>query len=136
MSILTLDTDLLRSTVQIAETTNDAITEAVNLLNQVVIHNDWECVERDELNNYTLANRQTARDIQDKTASFYNAIKTASAKFDEAERNTIANGNSLDEVISRIANVVPGINQAASSSSGDDISIVNFDQMSQSMKNS
>ncbi len=130
--ILKLDTDLLRSTVSVAQQTNEAITEAANLLNQVVIHNDWECVERTQINNNTLANKQTAKDIQDKTSAFYNAISTASSRFDEAEQNTVSRGNSLDEIIGTVVNVVPGI--SAGSAAGSSINIADFSNLSGSLE--
>lgn len=109
MSILVIDTDALRDAVTTAKQTNDAITEACTLLNQVVIHNDWECSERTQINANTMANRQTAQEIQDHTSAFYQAITQASAQFDEVEQNNITRVNGVEGILSQIVSVVPGI---------------------------
>ena len=51
--IIDLETDVLRETTETAKRANENIDQAVELLNQVVIHDDWGCSERDEINNYT-----------------------------------------------------------------------------------
>ena len=108
MAFLNVDTDLLRSSVSVAERTNDAISEAATLLNQVVVHNDWVCSERNQINSYTLENRETAQKIEGYASSFYNAVKNASARFDAAEQEMRQRTNTVDDPISRIISVVPG----------------------------
>lgn len=108
MAILDIDTDILRQSVATAKRTNDAITEAMNLLNQVVIHNDWKCQERVRINDHTVENRTLAQTIQGWSSNFYNAIEQTSQLFDESEQEAIRETNSLDEVIGRIAKVDVG----------------------------
>ena len=108
MAFLNVDTDLLRSSVSVAERTNDLISDAATLLNQVVVHNDWVCSERNQINSYTIENRETAQKIEGYASSFYNAVKNASARFDAAEQEMRQRTNTVDEPIGRITNVVPG----------------------------
>ena len=108
MAFLNVDTDLLRSSVSVAERTNDLISDAATLLNQVVVHNDWVCSERNQINSYTIENRETAQKIEGKASSFYSAVKNASARFDAAEQEMRQRTNTVDEPIGRITNVVPG----------------------------
>ena len=108
MAILELDTDQLRSAVSAAEKANSELTEAMNFLNQVVEHNDWVCPERDQLNENTRNNKQTAGTIQENSNSFYNAIKTSSERFDEVEKGNITRTNNVDNLIAAIVNVVRG----------------------------
>lgn len=109
MAILELDTDLLRQSVATAKQTNDAISEACTLLNQVVVHQDWKCQERTKINENTVANRQMAQQIQSHTASFYQAISQASNRFDEVEQNTISYVNQVESLLAQIMTVVQGI---------------------------
>lgn len=117
MAILEIDTDILRQTVSTAKQTNDAITEALNLLNQVVIHNDWKCIERNTINNHTIENRTQAQTIQGWSSGFYGAIEQSSNLFDEAEQFSISQTNTLDDIIGQIATIVPGSFTAASAGS-------------------
>lgn len=109
MAYLDIDTDILRSAVTTAKQTNEAITEAYNILNQVVVHNDWECIERTQLNEKTVANREEAREIQNNSSAFYSAIEKASVQFDEVEQRNISRVNRVEELLSQILSVVPGI---------------------------
>ena len=128
---LEIDTDLLRTTVATAEQTNQQITEAVNYLNRIVIHEDWACEERYAINDNTVRNQDTARTIQNNSTAFYNAIKQSSEEFDAEEQNQITKTNSVDELIARILNVVPNI-ISGSADSVSNISIVDFDNFNQS----
>ena len=96
--LLHIDTAVLRSAVSVAEQTNSSISDAASLLNQITVHEDWICKERDQIKQMTLANKQTAQDIENRAENFYKAIQNASQKFDEKEQ----------EINTRI-NVVPGI---------------------------
>lgn len=114
MAILDIDTEILRAAVTSAEQTNAAISEALNFLNQVVIHNDWQCQERYKINENTMINRQTAQEIQNRSTAFYQAVKQSSIEFDEVEKVMVSKTNSVDGMISRIVSVVPGMTGAVS----------------------
>lgn len=109
MAYLDIDTDELRTLTTTALRTNDSITEAMNLLNQVATHNDWNCPQRDQINTNTLNNRLKAQMIQGNSAAFYSAIKSASDEFDQAEQNLVNRQSGLDDVIGRVASIVEGM---------------------------
>lgn len=140
MAFLNVDTDLLRSSVSVAEKTNDAISEAATLLNQVVVHNDWECSERNQINSYTMENRETAQKIEGYASSFYNAVKNASARFDTAEQEMRQKTNTVDDPISRIVSVVPGnmtdVTIHTSSSGHDYVCMSSFGNLMNATENS
>ena len=129
MAYLDIDTDVLRSSVATAEQANASISEALSLLNQVVIHNDWQCKERYQINENTLANRQTAQEIQNLASSFYQAVKQVSEQFDEAEQNNIGRVNQVDGLLGQILTVAPGIMEDLSSPT-----MVSFDQIKRSLE--
>lgn len=109
MSILEVDTDQLRASVATARQTNEAVTEACTLLDRVVVHNDWVCQERTQLNENTISNRQSAQEIQGHTSAFYRAIEQASTMFDEREQSNIISINQVEDLLSGFISVVPGI---------------------------
>ena len=128
MAYLDIDTEVLRSAVTTAQQTNDLISEALSLLNQVVIHNDWACQERTQINANTITNRQKAMEIQKNTAAFYQAIRQSSEQFDEVENNNVNRVNQVDNLLSQILSVVPGITGPAAPS------IVSFDGIKSSLE--
>ena len=107
MRVLNIDTDVLRNSVSIAERANQEISEAMNLLNQITIHSDWICPQRDEINNYTRMNKERIRVIQSNSSSFYNAIRESSNIFDDTERENMNAHNNLDGIIARILSISP-----------------------------
>lgn len=133
MAFLDVDTDILRSTVSVAEQTNAAISEALTFLNSVVIHNDWQCFEREAINANTIKNRQTAQEIQQQTTAFYSAIKQASEQFDAAEQGMIGKVNQVESVIAKIINVVPGITDLGSATPTIPV-MTDFDNIKNSME--
>lgn len=136
MIVLNIDTSILRSSVNVAEQANTAITEASNLLNSITVHDDWVCRERDKIKEMTLSNRQNAHQIQERSSSFYSAIKTASEKFDTTEQDSCRRINGLDDSIGKITTVVPKITESifGGSGSGADINIVDAQQFAAAME--
>ena len=129
MANLYIDTDTLQSLVTTAAQTNEAITDACTLLNQIVVHNDWQCDERTKINENTVTNRTTALTIQTHAAAFYSAIKQAAELFAEVENKNITRVNGIDEKIGQITSIVQGISGGLSSPD-----IVAFDDFSSKME--
>ena len=118
--ILDLDTDILRSSVQIASNANNMISDAMTSLNRIVVHDDWNCPKRNDLKQMTLNNRATIQQMQADAEKFYNAIKTSSERFDLTENSCISKNNALDQILNSIHNIVP-INGGAVSSSAPSV---------------
>lgn len=135
MAILNIDTSILRSSVSVAQQANEAISEAASLLNAITVHEDWICTERDRIKEMTLANKQKAQQIQERSSSFYSAIQTASERFDSTEQDSCRRINGVDDIIGRISTVVPKIseNVHGGSGSGSGINIVDIQGMADLM---
>lgn len=135
MAILNIDTSILRSSVSMAQQANEAISEAASLLNAITVHEDWICTERDRIKEMTLANKQKAQQIQERSSSFYSAIQTASERFDSTEQDSCRRINGVDDIIGRISTVVPKIseNVHGGSGSGSGINIVDIQGMADMM---
>ena len=83
----------------------------------------------------TLANKQKAQQIQERSSSFYSAIQTASERFDSTEQDSCRRINGVDDIIGRISTVVPKIseNVHGGSGSGSGINIVDIQGMADMM---
>lgn len=136
MRIVDIDTEILRSSVSVAERASEAITEASSLLNAITVHEDWICRERDRIKEMTVENRQKARQIKDRSAAFYTAVRTASEKFDQAEAESCRRINGVDDLIGQISTVVPKITQSVfgGSATGADIQIVDMQNLGSAME--
>ena len=136
MAILNIDTDILRSSVSVAEQANEAISEAASLLNAITVHDDWICTERDRIKEMTLLNKQKSQEIREKSAAFYAAIRTASERFDAIEQDNCRRMNTVDDIIGKISTVVPKITESVfgGSGSGADINIVDMQSFGDAME--
>ena len=135
MAILNIDPSILRSSVSVAQQANEAISEAASLLNAITVHEDWICTERDRIKEMTLANKQKAQQIQERSSSFYSAIQTASERFDSTEQDSCRRINGVDDIIGRISTVVPKISENVHGGSGlgSGINIVDIQGMADMM---
>lgn len=136
MAVLNIDTSVLRSSVSVAEQANGALTEAAELLNAIIVHEDWICTERDRIKEMTLANKEKARELQNHGTAFYSAVKTASEKFDATEQESCRRINGVDDIISKISTVVPQISESVHGIAGlgPDIDIINFEHLSSALE--
>lgn len=136
MAILNIDTDILRSSVSVAEQANEAISEAASLLNAITVHDEWICTERDRIKEMTLLNKQKSQEIREKSAAFYAAIRTASERFDAIEQDNCRRMNTVDDIIGKISTVVPKITESVfgGSGSGADINIVDMQSFGDAME--
>ena len=136
MAILNIDTDILRSSVSVAEQANEAISEAASLLNAITVHDEWICTERDRIKEMTLLNKQKSQEIREKSAAFYAAIRTASERFDAIEQDNCRRMNTVDDIIGKISTVVPKITESVfgGSGSGAEINIIDMQSFGDAME--
>ena len=136
MAILNIDTDILRSSVSVAEQANEAISEAASLLNAIAVHEDWICKERDRIKEMTLTNKRKSQEIREKSAAFYSAIKTAAERFEATEQDNSRRINGVDDIIGKISTVVPKISETVfgGNGSGSDINIVDMQTFGSAME--
>lgn len=113
--MIDLNTDELRSSVEIARKTNELISEAAQHLNSVVIHNDWVCPTRETINANTSANRKAALTMQTDAEKFYASIQQATEQFLEAEQQISRMFDAVDAPISQFLSLTPS---AVSSETG------------------
>lgn len=128
VGIMTINTDALRNVAASAKTANEAILDAMKLLESITVHDDWICVQREAIKEYTLANKKDSQTIHDNANSFYTAIETASQRFDETETTDAGKVNSIDEAIGSVLTVVPMAGMTVAPS------VVDFSEIQTSME--
>ena len=115
---LQINTELLTQSAEAARNANEAITQAMNLINQVTEHQDWVCSKRDAINDYARSNREAIGILQQNANSFYGAVKMSADRFAEKEQKISNRSNKLDEIISSVIVKVPPIGGGIGSATG------------------
>ena len=128
-SSFNIDTDALSSTVRSAETANDNIAQALNLLNQNVIHQDWAFNGKSNLDDRTREYHDLVAELQRCSSSFYNSLNNASNEFYALEQQIKNQHNSIDELISGVLNVVPKNYLGLANGSNTNVSVMNYDDL-------
>lgn len=105
--LIDINTDQLQSAVQIARAANEAISDAAGLLNSVVVHTDWQCPERSEINDNTARNRSQALTLQADAERLYNNISYAAQAFLSAEQQVSNSFNTVDGPIASFLSQTP-----------------------------
>lgn len=105
--MIDLDTDELRSAVSIAAKANEQLSEAMDLLNAVAVHNDWTCPERNAINNNTIQNRTKADSLRSDAQNFYSVIKYSADRFQELESEINSSFSNVDSALGKFLSLVP-----------------------------
>lgn len=105
--IIDINTDQLQSVVHMARVANEAISDAANLLNSVVAHDDWQCPERNEINSGITQNRSLGLALQTDAEHLYANISYATDCFLAAEQEICGSFQSVDGPIASFLSQVP-----------------------------
>ena len=105
--LIDINTEELRNAVNIAQRVNTHLTDAMQCLHQVVIHDDWGCPERDSINRNTIENRKAAETLQYNSEVFYKNILFASDRFIQAEKEIEEMLGMVDGPLSQFLSLVP-----------------------------
>lgn len=103
--MISIDTSIMRNLVTASSTANNAITDAMEVLNRISTHNDWACKEKDAINEYTNTNKNRIRQLQENSSSFLNAITGAATEFEETETSISDMFSSVESMISNILSI-------------------------------
>lgn len=107
--MLSIDTTLLKQLVNAVQTSNNTIHEATELLNQVVVHNDWGCSERNQINEFTLQNKNMVKELQEENDNFLRVMNEVLDEFERVEAELPNMFDSVDRVIGEIISIpTPG----------------------------
>ena len=105
--LIDINTEELRSAVQIAQRANMHLTDAMECLNRVIIHDDWGCPERDSINRNTIENRKAAETLQYNSEMFYKNILYAADRFVQVENEIGQMLGMVDGPLGQFLSLVP-----------------------------
>lgn len=83
--IISVDTEKMNSMASLAQRINAEIDLCITALLPVVQHSDWNCRERDEINDGIATIRKNATVLQENIDTFSSRLKYVASLFDEYE---------------------------------------------------
>ena len=93
---------------EIAQTIANAygeVEEAARILTSITEHNNWNCKERDAINDYTQSNAREILKISEKSGNFANVMKTVAENFTTDEKNISEMFTSVESMIGSILSI-------------------------------
>ena len=118
MIVIDVDTELMTEVASKAKIANSEVEEALNLLNKVALHYDWECNEKKAINEYTIKNKTAIKKLHDKTESYLNAVVQAATEVKNAEISICNSFNDLEVVIGKSLEIIKTIGDKKTNSWG------------------
>lgn len=115
--IISIDTEKINTIASLAQNINLEIDETVSALLPVVEHNDWNCVERDAINESILEVKKNVCCLQEYIESLASAMKQVASLFDAFEASVPSKYQYIDSLLGSVfsvpcylqsTNVVPG----------------------------
>ena len=122
-----VDTDQLITMMGMLSTANDKINEAMEMLLQTTIHDDWGCKERDTINAYVLESREKCRTLKERCDNYTNAAKQASDGFLERESEISEMLSGVDDLIGHL--LAEGIPEGTIGRAAANISVADLKNM-------
>lgn len=96
-----VDTELMEKLASKAQIANDGVTEALELLNRVSLHYDWECKEKKAINEYTVNNKNKINKLHEKTDRYLRAVADSATEYVKTEFDICNSFNDLDIAIGK-----------------------------------
>ena len=129
--IISIDTEVLSSVASLARSINEEISQISEIMKRVTTHDDWNCKERDSINDAITNNRNAQVNLQEISEDFARSLTSISEQFLEAERSLPSKFQHIDSLIGQAASINGNLNSNKNVSDGfvrvicDDIKLTN-----------
>ena len=97
--IISIDTEALRQMAELAANCNLIIEESVKRMNMVIEHDDWNCKERDKINECIIQNKSKQKMIAERMVEFSSYMSNTSGIFSDTEEAIPHNFQHIDTMI-------------------------------------
>ncbi len=98
--MISIDSDVLRGLATAANATVSEISAGVEKLNAVTTHDDWNCAERDQINEQITAAKKKINTLSINTQTLLDLIRQSANRFDEVDSNTTKAFQSVQDSLS------------------------------------
>lgn len=100
---ISVNTDTMNEIAALAARISSELTEANQCMFSITEHNDWNCVERDKINEIIFNLKKCAEQLKDCADDYSAVVRKSAASFDEFEKT---NPNYLQDMHSALANAL------------------------------
>ena len=101
--MISIDSDIMRNISGNAAAAVQEVSSGTEKLLSITTHDDWNCYERDLINEKTLAIRKKITDLKSTTERYLDIINRTADRFDSADLNIT---KSFQEVQKRLGNAL------------------------------
>lgn len=98
--MISIDSDVLRGLTTAANATVSEISAGIEKLNLVTEHNDWNCAERDNINEMIKSSKKKINTLSINTQSFLDLIRQSANRFDEVDSDATKAFQSVHDLLS------------------------------------
>lgn len=84
--VISINTEKMNELSNLAMSISSELSEACVCLSPITAHNDWNCAERDNINEAILTNKKCAGDLINFAESFSSAVTKAATAFTDLEK--------------------------------------------------
>lgn len=100
--IISIDTEMMNTMAALAQDASIAQEESVVSLIPVVEHYDWNCKERDEINERIVSIKKGNQRLSETLQEFAQSIRRVANQFDEEERAIPSRYQHLDTLLGQV----------------------------------
>jgi hypothetical protein len=97
--MIVFDPEGVGELLQCAKIANDNTSEALQMLQRISDHNDWECPEKYAINDFCVSNKMKVQQLQSRADDFFNVLKTIVYNSKSIQRAVIEDIVSIDTQI-------------------------------------
>ena len=108
--IISIDTEVLSSVASLARSINEEISQISEIMKRVTTHDDWNCKERDSINEAIANNRSAQANLQEISEDFARSLTSISEQFLEAERTLPSKFQHIDSLIGQAVSIRNNLN--------------------------
>lgn len=145
--MININTENLRDICDTAQNASDEVNDALSILEQITIHNDWGCREREEINARIQKCRTKVRRLQEDITGFNYSINVSTRQFENTENKIPDLFESVENILGAVLaipvntfrapqDILEGIVDVAELKdiSGSKISVINFEELQSGIK--
>ena len=93
--IISIDTEIIYLMANLAQNVREELETCMNVLSPIEEHNDWNCKERDSINENILLVKKGNKQLQEMIEVFANAMRSVAQEFSNFE---MINSNEYQQV--------------------------------------
>lgn len=105
--IIDINPDTMTQIASSISGAHDAVEQASSILHSITTHQDWNCKERDTINEDIIANAKTVLNINERMTHFGNVMRTVAEQFVTDESSISAMFENVDTIIGGLLTIEP-----------------------------